>query len=200
MKAVAHNRRKNTLWTYNEKLKLPGVANTELKKVLERPAVTPADVIKAVTPNARRKAVVRLKRHVLNRWKLKLKLVGDPRIFRGTVLDLENFGRIIDGKWTVLAAKHTINDSGYTTELALRGTGRGTCKTHPRRIKYTYDPKTGTIGVAVDYHGPIRPKKKGCRRRKGKARLPQTTLERALDAVSRVTKKFRAVAGSGGKR
>ena len=191
--AVAHDRRKNVVYTYDSKTQKPGVATTELKKVLKRPAVTPIDVIKAVKPNARRRAMVRLKRNALNRWKLKLKLVGDPRIFRGTVLHLDNFGLPIDGRWTVHAAKHTIDDNGYTTELQLKGTGRGTSKTHPRTIKYTYDPVSGKMGVAVDYHGPIKMKKKG-RKKKGRARLSQTHWERGLDAIGRVGKKFKAVA------
>ncbi len=64
------------------------------------------------------KAVRRLENTVNRQWKIKLTVVGNPRIRPRRTLQLENFGSLIDGPWFVREAKHSITASGgYTTEI-----------------------------------------------------------------------------------
>jgi phage protein D len=64
--------------------------------------------------------VERFIRRVRRAWKLKLKLVGDPRLRAGQTVALVNFATLVDGRWYVEQATHTIDTSGYVTELKLR--------------------------------------------------------------------------------
>ena len=48
-----------------------------------------------------------------------LSVIGDPRIYAGTVVELWGFGSF-DGNFIVESATHTINSSGYITDMELR--------------------------------------------------------------------------------
>jgi hypothetical protein len=88
--------------------------------------VGPKDIVVSISKKAYQAAVRRVINHAKNKWAIKLTLVGNPRIFRGTGLALENFGPIIDGLWYVRGVEHTINvGSGYITTVTAimkRGT------------------------------------------------------------------------------
>jgi len=174
VKVIAHDKDKNLLFSYDAKLKRRSVASSTVKEIMARKAITPTDVIKAIKPRARQKAMVRRARQIQNRWKMKLELVGDPRIFRGTAMTLKNFGPIISGekggKWWVRGAKHVIDGNGYTTTLELRGNSGKGGPIQAGDLKFVFDAKTGRWGVAVDYHGPVKRKKKAKRNKRNRAR------------------------------
>jgi phage protein D len=78
----------------------------------------------------------------INRWKLKLKLVGNPRVRARRRIRLRNFGPLVDGLWWVKEAKHSYRaNQVYITEIDARrreaGTGRGRIQ---RRVHITEGP------------------------------------------------------------
>lgn len=80
--------------------------------------VGPKDIVVAISRKALSAAVRRVVNHARKKWEIKMTLVGNPRIFRGMGLMLNNFGPIIDGLWYVKGVEHTINvGSGYITTL-----------------------------------------------------------------------------------
>lgn len=81
--------------------------------------IGPKDIVVSISKKALSAAVRRVVNHARRKWTIKLTLVGNPRIFRGTGLLLDNFGPIIDGLWYVKGVEHTINvGSGYITTLS----------------------------------------------------------------------------------
>ncbi len=57
----------------------------------------------------------------LNRWTMKLRLVGNPNIRARQGMDLLNFGPLIDGRWWIRKAKHSIRPGQvYITEVEAK--------------------------------------------------------------------------------
>lgn len=89
-------------------------AGTQSRANLVATDIVPASNV----PNkARQQAVRRLQSLAERRWKLELKLVGNPRILAGRKLTLEGFGPWIDGQWFVRGVTHHWDVSGYTTTV-----------------------------------------------------------------------------------
>lgn len=81
--------------------------------------------------------VRRFKQRLEKLWKLRVTVVGTPRLLANTVVTLKNFDTaLLDGEWYVTEAKHSF-DQGYTTELSM----------HRRRIKTKGKAKEVTVGV-----------------------------------------------------
>lgn len=81
-------------------------------------SIAPSDTVMSISSRAAEKAARRLVNHIKNRWKLNMTLVGNPRIFKGTALQLHNFGPLIDGIWFVEGVSHKFTTSdGYRTTL-----------------------------------------------------------------------------------
>jgi phage protein D len=57
--------------------------------------------------------------------KLSLQAIGDPALAAKTIVELRGLPSRLAGKYYVSQAKHTINTSGYTTELKLTRDGSG---------------------------------------------------------------------------
>jgi phage protein D len=70
-------------------------------------------------PNSRQiEAIERSLSRSIDRFKLKLKLVGNPRVLARRHVKLRNFGPMVDGRWYVKIAKHSIRPSQvYITEI-----------------------------------------------------------------------------------
>lgn len=73
---------------------------------------------------AKKKAKGALREKNKNEFRVKLKIVGDVRICAGAVIEIEGFG-IFDGRYFIDTATHSIDNSGYTTELEIRKTLEG---------------------------------------------------------------------------
>jgi hypothetical protein len=59
-----------------------------------------------------------------NAWKLKMRLVGNPKVCAGRKLNLRNFGPLVDGVWTTTKATHDIRPNQvYITEIDARRKG-----------------------------------------------------------------------------
>lgn len=73
-------------------------------------------------PNRRqREAIERLANRALNRWTLKLTLVGNPRVHARMGLNLRNFGPLVDGKWWVKKSVHSYKAGQvYITEVEAK--------------------------------------------------------------------------------
>ena len=161
----SHDVRRRHIYTVDAERGVLGVARPSLAAVLARPSMTPSDVVMSISSKVRERAGARLAVQIRNRWKLKLTLVGNPKIFRGTSIQLSNFGPFIDGRWYCRGCRHTFDESGYTTKLTLRA--RSGAHGGPKKFIFTVDPETGKFGVATVYYGPYASKNK---RRKKKSR------------------------------
>lgn len=74
------------------------------------------------SPSAKqREATIRRISKAMNRWKVKMKLVGNPKVRARRKIQLGNFGPVIDGMWTVTKAVHTYAADGvYFTEIEAK--------------------------------------------------------------------------------
>lgn len=104
------------------------------------------DVIVSVDSRVNAKTLARLASHIRRKWKINMKIVGNPRCFAGFMLQLENFGPFVNGKWYIEGSRHTFDQDGYTTELKLRARyskKRG----GPKRPVVITSPSGDIIGV-----------------------------------------------------
>lgn len=73
------------------------------------------------TADPTRKQIQRVQRILnrrINRWKLKMTLVGNPNVKSRRKLNLKNFGPLADGRWTIRKAIHTVQaNQVYFTEI-----------------------------------------------------------------------------------
>lgn len=99
------------------------------------------------TSDPSRKQVARIERilsRAENRWKLKMTLVGNPRLKARRTVDLHNFGPLVDGKWFIRKAIHKYAaNQVYLTEIEARRKGPGGAGL----IKYAIGVTHGTLGV-----------------------------------------------------
>jgi hypothetical protein len=76
-------------------------------------------------------------------------LVGNPRIFKGTALNLHNFGPLIDGVWFVEGVRHKFTTSdGYRTTLeasAKKGLKGTRCPVIPILVSGVDGSQAGTV-------------------------------------------------------
>jgi hypothetical protein len=73
-----------------------------------------------------------------SRWKLNLRLVGNPNVRYGRKLKLRNFGPMVDGEWRVRKAIHTIRPGEvYLTEI-------GAVRAHVGGSKGNIETRVGT--------------------------------------------------------
>lgn len=81
----------------------------------------------APTPGrARREAQARFRRAERASVKLSMKVIGDPTLRAGTVVEVRGISELLSGLYYLTSVKHTVDASGYVCELkATRdGTGR----------------------------------------------------------------------------
>ncbi len=57
--------------------------------------------------------------------RLTLRVVGDPTLSSGRIVEVRNISRLLSGNYFVRTATHAVAGDGYTTELALRRDGVG---------------------------------------------------------------------------
>jgi hypothetical protein len=87
--------------------------------------------ITAISNKDRTFALSRLESMVRNKWKATLKLIGNPDIVYFSLIQLQNFGSLIDGSWRVTKYSHVFDTSGYTTTVGMvrqktaKGKGKG---------------------------------------------------------------------------
>jgi len=69
----------------------------------------------------------RLSAAALNRWSIKMSVVGNPVVFENDGILLDNFGPVVDGMWIAREVEHRVDMDGYSTHMTLKGksTGRG---------------------------------------------------------------------------
>lgn len=107
------------------------------------------EVLGPPSRTADKMAVRRLEKAAFNSWKLKLTVVGNPRIFVRTTLNLDNFGPLLDGLWLVRKVKHRI-ESGYQTTVEMGRKGLSKSTGTPVVGGYTAGGRTPGGGVPVD--------------------------------------------------
>jgi hypothetical protein len=100
-----------------------GTIESDLPAMRRKPtpdSIAPKEQIITVTDSMWERAAKRIIARVDSKWKIKMTVIGNPAIFKGTALNLSNFGPLIDGRWVVEGVRHTINTSeGYRTQLDL---------------------------------------------------------------------------------
>jgi hypothetical protein len=162
-----------------------------VQKVLKRPAINPEEVVTAIAPKVRERAIKRITARARAKWKLKLVLVGNPKIWRGTTLSLENFGPIIDGRWNVRGVRHKWDSTGYTTTLELRGyKGKGDKKGKMRPVLMLH-PDGGRVGLAFRWDGSLAElerRNKKSKRKKHRGPTPYPSTASPLTYAGRRTK------------
>jgi phage protein D len=98
-----------------------GLGTTPLRRGALPKSVQPTDIVTTISKKSAEAGIRRMLKHVLNRWKAKLTLVGNPTIFVGSALNLVNFGPVVDGTWYVREVEHKIDGRGFTTVVQVRG-------------------------------------------------------------------------------
>jgi hypothetical protein len=84
-------------------------------------AISPDLLFSASNPGRVPEKLERFLWSAADRWKLNIKLVGNPRVRWGKKLNLRNFGPLVDGLWRVTKAVHTIRPNDvYFTEIGVR--------------------------------------------------------------------------------
>ncbi len=159
-----HNTRTNTFFNDVVSGRL-GVFSTNYGAQQKRKGASVEDVIRAVPESKRVVAARRMESQLKSKWAVNLTLVGNPRILRGMVMSLGNFGPLIDGEWYVRGCQHTFDTNGYTTTVKLRAkSGRG--GGGQRFLDFFLHPESGKRGVLAVV-GSLKGKKK----RKGKRKM-----------------------------
>lgn len=97
------------------------------------------------TSDPTRKQIARVERvlsRAENKWKLKMTVVGNPRLKARRTLNLKNFGPLVDGKWFIRKAIHKYAaNQVYLTEIEARRRGPGS------PVKYAIGVTHGVLGV-----------------------------------------------------
>jgi phage protein D len=75
--------------------------------------------------SASKAAIRRMEQAAFATWKIKLTVVGNPRLFVRMGVNLINFGPLVDGPWFIKEVTHTIDENGYVTVILLRRKGFG---------------------------------------------------------------------------
>jgi len=107
------------------------------------------EVLGPPSRTADKTAIRRLESAAFNTWKLKLTVVGNPRLFVRTTLNLVNFGPLIDGLWFIRKVQHKI-ESGYQTTIWIGRKGLSKSTGVPLVGGYTAGGRTPGGGVPVD--------------------------------------------------
>lgn len=128
-----------------------GIGGSPLRRGADPKSVQSSEIVTSISKKSAESAVGRMMRQVLNRWKVKMTLVGNPTIFIGSALNLVNFGPVIDGVWYVREVEHVINQQGYTTIVKARGRKR--LKQGPVKLSVVYDTNGSLRGVGAARSG-----------------------------------------------
>lgn len=96
------------------------LARTQALAKKTRNSISPIEKITTVTAAMVNSASKRIWARVDSKWKISMTLIGNCGIFKGTTMNLSNFGPFIDGRWIVIGVRHFVNTSeGFRTQLAL---------------------------------------------------------------------------------
>ena len=134
--------------------------------------INPRDFVADVSPRLAQTAARRLYEAACNRWTIRLSVVGNPIVFEGDTVLLDNFGPVVDGAWIVREVEHRIDNDGFTTNLGLKGKRSGVGSF--RWPVPVYDPVTGRL-ISVYYIMP-----KGYKQdRKGHMAVDKAALKKA---------------------
>ena len=94
--------------------------NEAMRKQVSAGTGTPSVVLPYVYANeAHATQAAKAKHHRLNRAakSIKVKMVGDPEIGAGAVVNLSDTGTLVDGKWFVSEVEHCIDRAGFASYL-----------------------------------------------------------------------------------
>lgn len=86
---------------------------------------------------ARREARGRFRRTQQTAVKMRVPIIGDPDLLAKTVIEIRGMGRRLSQRYYVRDASHTIDGSGYTTELNIVSDGHGGHATESRLARGT---------------------------------------------------------------
>jgi len=138
----------------------------------QRDSINVEDVATTITNKKELKTLGRLVEHAKNKWLVKLTVVGNPRIFAGKLINLDNFGPLIDGAWRVRGCRHILDDTGYTTTTDLISADKRLGRCGPMKEITSYNTKTGKVSFGFVGVPCAAQKKKNKRRGGRKAKDP----------------------------
>lgn len=116
--------------------------------------INPTDLVSDVSSRLLESTTRRMWEHAHKKWTIKLTTVGNPLIFEGDAVVLDNFSAIIDGIWIVTEVEHRIDGEGYTTLMTMKDVKKGGGPSGPILPVYVYDERTGTnVGLHAQAGG-----------------------------------------------
>jgi hypothetical protein len=128
-------------------------------------SIAPNDIIVAISRRAIEKAARRLVNHIKNKWKIELTLVGNPSIFVGKALALDNFGPLLDGQWFVKEVRHVIDTTnGYRTIAKVQSKKASKASAGMVVPIFVFDPETNDVVGVIAAHKGEPPRLKGTKK------------------------------------
>jgi hypothetical protein len=102
-----------------------------------------------------------LKRH-WNAFQINLKVVGNPRLLATKIIRIKGTGSpLVDGKWYIAVARHTVTHTEYITELQLKHPPKSSMGKIHRHVGVTgnrsFSAASRTFNAAQGVHEGFRP-------------------------------------------